>query len=724
MDQPPLFYGFTILRHIGAGGMGEVLLVQNDHTGSVFAAKRIKPGLLQDSRYRLAFLAELMGWASLPPHPHLTAFRFFRSDGAQMIIFTEYIDGGDLVQWRGRTARPSVSNILDFAAQIARGLAAAHSAGVVHQDLTPQNVLLTADGTVKLTDFGLAAFANQSRGESWQALQTGGGNPLFAAPEQISGGEITPATDAWGWALTLLALSSGAATWTMNLAVPRQLDEHFAYASNALDRPLPKRFQHIIARCLQLDPQARPRDLTAVAAAVERIYNDNGPAPYQPRCERGLDLQHDAISTDHSRRTATGVPWDDPELWFDDAVDAGRWAEREAVGVNVLPQPRSLKARALRDIAIYQESRELFSEAMAKGELRARSFLAVVSGQQGIIHHHLGDVSGALALFSEAIALLTVLVEAEGKTELVDELAKARLNQALILAALGAWEQARDLLTAIIADGEPSPPSDLRCADHNILGLAHYHRSVVNRELHCPEQALADAASAIDHWQHAHPRPDDSVLDLALGHLAQGGALVSLGRYREALSSYDHSLDVLRCASDLPSQPLLMAVVFLGRAEAEYNQTQIAESRRDVNRALHWLVSAQQTCPGIDVAAKRGSACGLAGKIELASNQPRQALRWLHSAVALWQRLVNDAGQTCYCWQLAAAQLTYAETAALLGDNEPASAAFQNVTHLLESFSDPGRPHIRQMIDRAREGLTLTRHKEPPQQKSEDNRER
>ena len=148
---------FIAQRKLGEGGMGAVHLVRSRSTGKAFAVKRLKANGDIDRRN---FLTELQTWIDLPEHPHLVACLFFRTVGDETLIFSEYVADGSLKSWidderlyaAGTAA--ALERILDVAIQVAAGLHCVHELGLVHQDVKPGNIMMGADGTAKVTDFG------------------------------------------------------------------------------------------------------------------------------------------------------------------------------------------------------------------------------------------------------------------------------------------------------------------------------------------------------------------------------------------------------------------------------------------------------------------------------------------------------------------------------------------------------------------------------------------
>ncbi|MCD4654609.1 protein kinase, partial [bacterium] len=141
---------FEIVKILGRGGMGEVYLVRRLCTDDLFAVKTILHTSVKDDHREHLFLNELRVWLDLPDYPHLCACRFFRTVEDRIAIFAEYVEGESVRKWIHSKNEKTIDMILDVAIQFAWGLHAAHTQAVVHQDVKPDNVLMTKDRLVKV----------------------------------------------------------------------------------------------------------------------------------------------------------------------------------------------------------------------------------------------------------------------------------------------------------------------------------------------------------------------------------------------------------------------------------------------------------------------------------------------------------------------------------------------------------------------------------------------
>lgn len=200
---------YTPEREIGRGGMGAVWLARDEVLGRDVAIKRIgmAPGAESADLERAQREARL---AARLNHPHVVAVFDLVTDGDARWLVMEYVEGvtlAELVRREGALLPDEAARMLG---QVADALAAAHSAGIVHRDVKPSNILVTADGQVKLSDFGIA------RAEADASLtQTGlvTGSPAYLAPEVASGELATSASDVWSLGATLYHALAGQAPY-------------------------------------------------------------------------------------------------------------------------------------------------------------------------------------------------------------------------------------------------------------------------------------------------------------------------------------------------------------------------------------------------------------------------------------------------------------------------------------------------------------------------------
>ncbi|HET8634585.1 MAG TPA: protein kinase [Gemmatimonadales bacterium] len=189
---------------LGTGGMGTVYRAHDTRLSRVVALKFLPPYLSANPESRERFLVEARAAAALE-HPNVCSIHEIgeTTDGRPFIAMACY--DGETLKERLRRGPLPPAEALDIAIQLARGLGAAHSRGIVHRDVKPGNIMLTADGTVRLLDFGVAKMADVS-------LTGPGATPgtiAYMSPEQTRGDAVGPATDLWSLGVVLYEMLAG-----------------------------------------------------------------------------------------------------------------------------------------------------------------------------------------------------------------------------------------------------------------------------------------------------------------------------------------------------------------------------------------------------------------------------------------------------------------------------------------------------------------------------------
>jgi sugar lactone lactonase YvrE len=232
-------------------------------------------------------------------HPHVAETYSVTTAGPLRLVVTEFLPGGSLAGRRDLSGPAACA----LALAIARGLAAAHAAGVLHGDVTPANILFTAGGRPKLTDLGVATLAGYGRDSADQVV----GNPQYLAPEQIGGGELSPATDVYGLAATLYELLAGERLFGAALTVPDRLRHHCEVVPPP-PAGAPAAVAAVIARALAKAPTDRYQSAAAFADQLaEAASADFGPLWLTPF---GTPVELPSASTPPATAEAAAVAED------------------------------------------------------------------------------------------------------------------------------------------------------------------------------------------------------------------------------------------------------------------------------------------------------------------------------------------------------------------------------------------------------------------------------
>lgn len=254
--------GFRIMRCIGRGGMSVVYQAQDETSGEVVALKMMSYRLIYDAEALARFHQESDIHQSLE-HENIARLKRLLPAYRTYFLVMELCDGMDLrriVKLRGGLPEPEVRAILG---QLAQALEYVHGRGLVHRDLKPANVLITREGRVKLTDFGLAMTVVIPEDDQTRAPDRVLGTPAFMAPEQLTGGSLDRRTDVYGLGCLAYELLTGSslfvATNTMELMLAKATVQ-LPPASEIGDGISPALYA-FLRGALNIDPDQRPSSL-------------------------------------------------------------------------------------------------------------------------------------------------------------------------------------------------------------------------------------------------------------------------------------------------------------------------------------------------------------------------------------------------------------------------------------------------------------------------------
>ena len=242
---------YEILSHLGGGGMGVVYKAKDTKLGRTVALKFLAPQLTSDPDLKKRFVQEAKA-ASALDHPNIgTIFEINETDDGQLFIAMAYYEGETL---KDKIAQGPISpdQALDYAAQIAKGLAKAHKANIVHRDIKPANILITEDNTIKIVDFGLAKMTGET-----QLTKEGStiGTVAYMSPEQLKGQEVSHQTDIWSIGVVLYEMVTGKRPF--NGEYEHAVIYGILHDNVELPTNIPENVHHALGRLLQRDPDKR-----------------------------------------------------------------------------------------------------------------------------------------------------------------------------------------------------------------------------------------------------------------------------------------------------------------------------------------------------------------------------------------------------------------------------------------------------------------------------------
>ncbi|MCC7372549.1 MAG: protein kinase [Chloroflexi bacterium] len=251
---------------LGQGGMAVVYRAEDTMLGRTVAVKVLREQLGAEHEFLERFNREARAAARLN-HPNIILVYDVGQDGPSNYIVMEYVEGHDLrEQVRQHGALPT-EQVVDLGCQIAAALEYAHRKGLIHRDIKTQNVLLTADGKVKVADFGIAVALGES---SITADGMVVGSVHYMSPEQAEGRQTTPASDVYSLGVVLYELATGQLPFTAEspLAVARLQLQATPTPPQQVNPAVPQQLAEVILACLAKEPEPRPASAALVAAAL------------------------------------------------------------------------------------------------------------------------------------------------------------------------------------------------------------------------------------------------------------------------------------------------------------------------------------------------------------------------------------------------------------------------------------------------------------------------
>jgi Tol biopolymer transport system component len=268
---------YEVTAFIGAGGMGEVYRARDGRLHRDVAIKVLPEGVARDQESRSRFERETQAVAALS-HPNVLAIYDTGTHDGRLFAVTELLDGQTLRE-RLRQGPVPVRKAVDWAVQTARGLAAAHDKQLVHRDIKPENIFLTADGRVKILDFGLAKAPVREADAAAEtaADMTGAGVVLgtagYMAPEQVRGQATDARTDLFAFGAVLYEMLSGVRAFRRETVAETMTailhDDPPDLTRSRLD--VPPALERIVRHCLEKQTQERFQTARDVAFALETL---------------------------------------------------------------------------------------------------------------------------------------------------------------------------------------------------------------------------------------------------------------------------------------------------------------------------------------------------------------------------------------------------------------------------------------------------------------------
>ncbi len=281
---------YEILERIGSGGMSDVYRARCHKLNRLVAIKVLKEEFSQDASFVEKFKMEAQAAARLS-HPNIVNVYDVVDEGDLHYIVMELVEGITLKSYIAKKGMLGTREAIGIALQMAQGIEAAHESGIVHRDIKPQNIIISMDGKVKVTDFGIARAAS-----SQTMSATAVGSVHYISPEQARGGYCDTRSDIYSFGVTLYEMMTGKVPFegdnTVTVALAH-LEEPMEKPS-AVNPAVPVSLEKIILKCTQKKPEYRYGSMGEVIEDLRRAL-----------IEPDADFVEEAPRADSTARTVT-----------------------------------------------------------------------------------------------------------------------------------------------------------------------------------------------------------------------------------------------------------------------------------------------------------------------------------------------------------------------------------------------------------------------------------
>lgn len=280
---------YEIVETIGKGGMAIVYKAKCQMLNRYVALKVLRPEYREDKDFIRRFKAEAQSAASLS-HPNIVSIHDVCHDDDLDYIVMEYVEGVTLKQYIEAQGILPWREAVDYAAQICAGLEHAHKKGIIHKDIKPHNIMITREGTLKITDFGIAKVMSSG------TIATGNiamGSVHYFSPEQARGGYTDHKTDIYSLGVVLYEMLTGKLPFEGDtaIAIAMQHIEKEATLPRELNPDIPESLENVIRRAMSKDQAVRYDSVTQMMIDLKKVYTGS-PVTFPPQ-ERPRIIRED-----------------------------------------------------------------------------------------------------------------------------------------------------------------------------------------------------------------------------------------------------------------------------------------------------------------------------------------------------------------------------------------------------------------------------------------------
>lgn len=258
---------YEIIAKIGSGGMADVYKAKDHVLNRLVAIKVLKQEYSTDATFVKKFRVEAQSAAGLS-HPNIVSVYDVGEDDGVYFIVMELVQGITLKNYIDMKGKLDIREALNISVQIASGLSAAHDNRIIHRDIKPQNIIMSRDGKVKVTDFGIAKVA-----DSTTVTTTAAGTVHYISPEQARGGYSDEKSDIYSLGITMYEMLTGRVPFEgeTNVAVALMHIQSEMVPPRKLEPSIPISFEKIILKCTQKKPERRYASARELIADLRKV---------------------------------------------------------------------------------------------------------------------------------------------------------------------------------------------------------------------------------------------------------------------------------------------------------------------------------------------------------------------------------------------------------------------------------------------------------------------
>jgi eukaryotic-like serine/threonine-protein kinase len=310
-----LFDGrYRIVRKLGTGGMANVYLAEDEVLGRRVAIKILNDRHAGDDQFVERFRREAKNAASLS-HPNIVSIYDRGEAEGTYYIAMEYLDGRSLKELIVARGPAPVNVAIDYARQILAALRFAHRHGIVHRDIKPHNVLVDAEGRLKVTDFGIARAGASQMTEAGSII----GTAQYLSPEQAKGAPVDQTSDLYSVGVVLYELLTGAVPFTGDTPVEIAMK----HLSSTPEPPsirraeVPRDLDKVVLRALAKDPADRYQSAEEMDADLARVASGAAVSPATEEAATAIISRPTSVTAITPPRTRETVPYAPPPAYYD-----------------------------------------------------------------------------------------------------------------------------------------------------------------------------------------------------------------------------------------------------------------------------------------------------------------------------------------------------------------------------------------------------------------------